>query len=322
MPKDTVDSVLKNIASLNLNNAISDSYNDVAESIRETGAPSNNILLSLILSEIRRGNEETMKLTNAINKLNDSVGSMSDKMLESIDSQTEILGSISISSGETQQKQRPKGKAGVEDWYYIGTRLSSKHHVFACLIVQIMSIVQSHLDEKNIQYPDSVDCEFNIMVLMVRVVSSARCKTPKIEYKSEIKLSSTTDQAFDTVYPAISAQDEKFATTLTESSLMKMVNPITRNVMQQAEYIRERLCLLDCILSARQIDILRSIKFPFIVDEKLNWDPSKIRVRSSHPQTQDIIGLQSRQKESYALARLHGNSIMESYDIAVSSKKP
>ena len=57
MSRDTVDSVLKSISSLELDNTISQSYTDVAESIRQTGAPSNNTLLSIILSEIRRGND-------------------------------------------------------------------------------------------------------------------------------------------------------------------------------------------------------------------------------------------------------------------------
>ena len=87
------------------------------------------------------------------------------------------------------------------------------------------------------------------------------------------------------------------------------------------EYLRERLSLLEGIFSARQIDILRSIKFPFAIDERLNWDPSKIKPRSAHPNSQDIMALASKQKEAYAIARLSGESIVNAYHIACNAVK-
>jgi hypothetical protein len=321
MSRDTVDSVLRGIASLEVDNAISSSYTDVAESIRHSGAPSNNTLLTIILSEIRRGNEETAKLTNSINKLNESMTSMSDRLIESMESQSTILASMSLSKESTLQPQRNKGKAGLEDWYYLSTKLGSKHHVFACIISQFMSMVQLHMDLKNIQYPDSVDCEFNLMVTMVRVASSTHCKNRLIEYKPPIKLKPVGDQAFDIIYPYVSSQSQKDPTTLSESTLTKIISPITRDVMQETEYLRERLCLLEGVLSARQADILKSIRFPFVVDERLNWDITKIRPRSSHPNSQEINMLASKQKEQFAIARLNGKSIIESYEIASNTSK-
>ena len=321
MSRDTVDSVLRNIASLQVDNAVSSSYTDVAESIRQSGAPSNNTLLSIILSEIRRGNEETTKLTNSINKLNESMKTMSDKFIESMESQNNILASMSLSAESNPQPQRNKGKAGAEDWYYISTKLNSKHHVFACLIIQLMGIVQVHMDYQNIQYPNSVDCEFNVMVTMVRVASSTQCKNKSIEYKSPIKLKPMNDQAFDTVYPYISSKAQQDPTTLTETTLLNMINPITRDIMQEAEYLRERLCFLEPVLSARQVDILKSIRFPFVVDGKLNYDIRKIRPRSSHPDWHEIDKLASKQKEAFAIARLNGKAITEAYEIASNTSK-
>lgn len=321
MSRDTVDSVLKGIASLDVNNAVSGSYTELADSIRQSGAPSNNTLLTIILSEIKRGNDETVKLTNSINKLNESMKSTSDRLVESMESQTNILASMSLSAESNPQPQRNKGKAGSEDWYYVSTRLSSKHHVFACLISQLMNIVQLHMDFQGIQYPDSVNCEFNVMVTMVRVASSTQCKSKSIDYKPPIKLKPVNDQAFDTVYPYISSKAQQDPATLTEATLTNMINPITRDIMQEAEYLRERLCLLEPVLSAKQVDILKSIKFPFIVDGKLNYDMSKIRIRSSHPSFHEIDKLASRQKEAFAIARLNGKSINDSYEIASNTSK-
>jgi hypothetical protein len=321
MSRDTVESVLAGIASLEVDNVVSSSYTDVAESIRQSGAPSNNTLLSIILSEIRRGNQETVKLANSINKLNESISLMSDKLVESIESQNTILASMSLSTESATQTQRNKGKAGQDDWYYLSTKLGSKHHVFACIISQFMSMVQLHLDLKNIQYPDSVDCEFKLLVTMVRVASSTHCKNKLIEYKAPIQLKPITDQAFDIIYPYVASQDQRDPTTLTESTLTKMISPITRDVMQEVEYLRERLCFFEGVLSPRQVDIIRSIRFPFVVDERLNWEISKIRPRGSHPNSQEINMLGSKQKESFAIARLNGKSIIESYEIASNTPK-
>jgi hypothetical protein len=321
MSRDTVDSVLAGIASLEIDNAVSNSYTDVAESIRHSGAPSNNTLLTIILSEIRRGNDETMKLTSSINKLNESMISMSDRLVESMESQNTILASMSLSNEPSNQPQRNKGKAGLEDWYYLSTKLGSKHHVFACILSQFMSMVQLHLDLKNIQYPDSVDCEFNVMVTMVRVASSAHCKNKAIEYKPPIKLKPVGDQAFDIIYPYVASQVQKDPTTLSESTLTKIISPTTRDVMQETEYLRERFCYLEGVLSARQTDILKSIRFPFMVDGRLNWDVSKIKPRSSHPNSQEINMLASKQKETFAIARLNGKTIIESYEIASNTSK-
>lgn len=322
MSRDTVDSVLNSIKSLKIDETVSNSYIDVSESIRETGAPSNNTLLTIILSEIRRGNDETMKLTNSINKLNSSITDMTDKLMESIDNQTEIMASMRVND-MTSETTHLKGKAGsVENsWYYKSIRLSSKHHVLACFILQLMSIVQTHIDHMNIQYPDSVDCDFNVMVTMIRVVCSKPCRAKSVEYKPPIILKTMSDQAFDTIYPYISSKDQKNVTTLIEDTLSKMINPVTRDVMQGIEYVRQRLCLMECVLSARQIDILKSIKFPFNKDNKLNWDPSIVRARPVHPSTQEISTLASKQKEAYALSRLDGKNIIESHEIARNTKK-
>lgn len=322
MSRDTVDSVLKSISSLELDNAVSNSYTDVAETIRQTGAPSNNTLLSIILSEIRRGNDEIVKLTNSINNLNESTKSMSDKFVESIESQNIILASMRISeTGE--QRQYTKSRLGNAEniWYYKGNKLANKHNVVACIILQMMSIVLTHLDIDGVTYPDSVDCGFTMMSTIVRVVSSNPCRGKTIQYKSQISLKDITDQAFDSIYPYIASRESKGMTTLTESVISSMINPITRDVMQTIEYVRERLCLMECVLSPRQIDTLRSIKFPFNVDDKLNWDPNKIRSRSSHPNTQEVLALSSKQKEAYVLARMNANGIIESYEIACSTKK-
>lgn len=84
--RDTVDSVLKSILSLKLNNIVSDSYINIVESIRQSRAPLNNTLLLLILLEIYRGSNKIIKLNNSINRLNKLIKSTSHNLLKSIES--------------------------------------------------------------------------------------------------------------------------------------------------------------------------------------------------------------------------------------------
>ena len=203
MSRNTIDSVLNSISSLNIDNIVLESYTEVAESIRESGAPSNNILLTIILSEIRRGNDETMKLAAVVAELTKSMSVTCQQLLDSMERRNTILALIKISESDKSQQHKLKGKAGTSDWFYKAHKLTSKHHVFACIISHFISIVQLHIDNERVQYPDSVDCEFNLMIIMVRVVSSSTCKAKDVKYKARILLKPVNDQAFDTIYPYI-----------------------------------------------------------------------------------------------------------------------
>lgn len=324
MSDDSVDSILRSIQSSKIEDAVSKSYTDVAETLRQSGTPSNNILLSIILSETRRGNDEIMKLTNSLTKLTSSLNTLSnsnERICELLDTQNTILASMSMSNDGSSHHGKGTAGSAENTWYYQGVKLVSRHHVYACIVSQMIGIAQLHLDNNGVRYPDSVDCEFNLLVTSIRVVCSIASNAKGVEYKMPINAKEKGDQGFDSIYPSISSRDSKFPTTMTESNISQIINPITRDVMQIVEYIRQRLCLLECILSPRQIDIIKSISFPFNKGEQLNWNMGSITPRASHPNSQEVGMLSANQKKVYIRERVTGKSVGESLQIASKPKK-
>ncbi len=81
------------------------------------------------------------------------------------------------------------------------------------------------------------------------------------------------------------------------------------------------------IVSIKQIDILRSIKFPLVkadYADELDWDASRINPRTSHPATSSISELLKTKKDYYILRRLAGDGVVDACAKAekyVSNKK-
>jgi hypothetical protein len=164
-----------------------------------------------------------------------------------------------------------------------------------------------------------VDCDFKTMENAVRIVSTERCSIASVEYKNIIGTKEKDSQPFSLLYPHIASADKKAPTTLSESMLGHICNPVTRNTMQDLEWIRQRLCHLDGVLSAKQIDVLKSIGTPLVkpgtVDE-LNWDTKSINPRMSHPLVREISELTKTKKDEYISLRMRGKKIQAAYNEA------
>ena len=132
---------------------------------------------------------------------------------------------------------------------------------------------------------------------------------------------------FNVLYSLISSSDIKSPTILSESMISRIDNPVTRPVMQDIEWIQQRLCYMEGVLSARQVGILNSLKFPVVKpksEDELNWDKSSIVPRQSHPMTRQISDLTKTKKDEYIKLRMKNRSITDAYSIAndyVPSKK-
>lgn len=208
-----------------------------------------------------------------------------------MENQNEMTASVALSQNADGFSQQSNKVQQGSSWYYQATRLSSKYHVYGCILMHLIDMVQVHMDIQGNHYPDSVDCDFKSMHNAVRIVSTERCNISSVEYNNVISVKEKDSQCFNLLYQHIASTDPTTPTTLAESMLSHICNPITRPVMQDVEWIRQRLCHLDGILSAKQIDVLKSISSPLIrqgtVDE-LDWDTAAIRPRLSHPLVRDI----------------------------------
>lgn len=322
MSGDNADSLLKSIYSTRIKNEIDDSYDGVAGALKHAGAPSNNMLLSNILSEGKRTADEVMRLNMKTEKLEQGMDNLVDSMsaiCKLLEKQNEILASISIGQGSSLSSPISRNTPTSQSWYYQGNKLSSRYHVYACILFHFIDMVQVHMDLKSIYYPDSVDCDFKSMQNAVRIVCTERCSIPTVEYKNTIIVKDKDSQPFDILYPIISSTDPAEPTSVTESLLSRMINPVTRNVMQEIEWIRQRLCHLQGIVSVKQIDILKSIKAPFLKQDsnhELNWDERQIRPRSSHPLVKDILELSGPQRSEYIKLRMKNKTIEVAYEAA------
>ena len=317
--EDRIDSMLKSISSSKVQEEVSKFYDEAGQSMKEMGAPTNNMLLNLICGESKRVGDETMRAVHRLDKIEEAILGIDDgikQLCGLVSQQTDILASIKLGERTTSTTPARKENGKVRDWYYRGTKLTTKYHAYACILVHLMAMVELRMEQRLIQYPDSVDCAFLQLQTAVRVVCSNRCAVRDIDYKLPIQLGSKDDQALDNIYPIIASSQPGDATTLSESQFNSLHNPITRPIMQYLEWIRTRLCLLDGLLSPKQIDILKSIRQPLILPDsdnnELNFDVTKLRPRPSHPATQNISALPTTQKNIWIQNRMKGQSIADS----------
>ncbi len=328
MGSENVDSVLRGIASRRDHDEIKSSYSDVSAAMKHTGTPTNNILLSMIHSETRRNADETTSLRASVRKMELDIGNMVDNianLVELIKIQNEIISStMATNMGQsTPVSNRKQSSVGAE-WYYQGTRLSSKYHAYACIISHLIDIVQIHIESMGKFYPDSVDCDFKLLQNTIGIVCKERCNIRSVEYRNPISVKDKDNQAFEMLYPHISSMDKNTPTVLSESMLSQICNPITRSIMQDIEWIRQRLCHIDGIMSPKQMDILKSIGNPIVTSEtqdELNWNPKFITCRMSHPLAKDVAALPGLKKNEYVKLRLQGKPISEALKEAENYKK-
>ena len=323
MADSNVDSLLRSIASSSITEQIGDSYADTHDAMKHTGRPTNNILLSSIHGELNRMGDDVLRVSARLSKLeetNRGILCELTRLCSLTETQNEILSSNALSTPNEQSGNNTKGKQNASGtWYYQGTKLTSKYHVYACIIFHLIDMVQMHMDVAGKHYPDSVDCDFKVMHNAVRVVSTERCRIASVEYKNTISLKEKDSQPFEVLYPLISSSDSKSPTTLSESMVSRLSNQITRGVMQDVEWIRQRLCHLDGVLSIKQIDILKSICHPIVKgdsDSELNWNEKVVKPRCCHPLSKDIAKLPKIQKDEYMRLRVHGYNIHAAYEEA------
>lgn len=324
MSDSNVDSLLKKIASSKARADIDESYIELGEVMKHAGRATNNMLLSSIQDECRRNADETSRLNSRLMSIEESMSSLfseMQRMCSLMEIQNEILSSRIINEQGSTTKPSIKGK----EWYYQSTKLSSKNHIYACIIFHLIDMVQIHMDIAGLHYPDSFDCDLNEMQNAIRVVSGERCRIQSVEYKNNIRLKEMSSQPLELLCPLISSSDIKTPTTLSESKLSQLCNQVTRGVMQDIEWIRQRLCHLHGILSIKQIDILKSIRHPIMKvdsDSELDWDRRIVQPKSSHPLSKDIGDLIKTRQDEYMKLRMAGYSVENAYQEAKVYEKP
>jgi hypothetical protein len=303
--------------------------------MKEMGAPSNNMLLSVIHGECKRSADaiskldaRVMRLENILIKQQDSM----DRLCELMEIQNTLLASHDSQISDTRlsiessysRKQTPGGDG--TSWYYQGSKLINKYKICACIIAQLIDIVRLRMENRGVFYQDSVDANLTTLEYCVRDSSKMRCSIPGVKFKNQIDIPDTNKAAngYEVLLPLIASRDSSASTTLPETRLVELSMPITRHVMEAVARVIQRLCYLEGILSPQQIDMLKSISFPIIVpgsEGDFNCDPSVVKPRLSHPISNVIGGFTPTAKTKFIQSVISGQSMIQACSTAQESIK-
>lgn len=329
--KGNVARALELIRSDKSQEEIDSQYNELIESNKEIGAPTNNVILRAILDEQKRTNryiDTTINefrnlsvgmssIINSVESLASTMQEMNDTIKDQMELQASMRSSMGISDISTPDTPvtRRTVPNGIE-WFYQSSILNNKYKIIGAVLSHLINMIKLRLETSGIFYPDSVDCSFDLFSNCISKACNVRCSIPDVEYRNKINIREKNDPAYKVLLPIVASKNPVSPTSLREDQIKDLWDPRLRNVMQETEWIRQRLCRIEGVLSPQQCDILKSISFPIVKDGELNWDPNKINVRKSHPISQDIEALGQTQKLVYVESMARGKDMVTSYEEA------
>lgn len=331
---DTIKA-LERIASDGVKKTMAESYNDVQSVIKEMGSPSNNMLLSMIYSESKRSSDLISRLDSRLARLESSMSVQAAGMEQLcelmrvqntlISSQQNSVHDMSFSYDAPEVRQSTPVQRGTA-WYYQGFILNNKSKIVSCIISHLIELVNIQMESRSIHYPDSVDANFTTLECCVRESCKVRCKIPSVVFKDPIEIPELAKHrtAYDSILPLVASRDGNMSTTFPESRLSELSTPLTRPIMQCVARVVERIRHLDGILSAQQIDILKSLDFPIVKQDSegdLNWEPMRVKPRESNQMSFKIHAFTPTRKAAFVKDVISGQNVIQAYANQVSSIK-
>jgi hypothetical protein len=320
-----VESLLRQITSTHMLEENESSRNEQGASIKALGgAPTNNMLLSMIYAETKRNADATTDLSTYMRQTN-ALLEKQQEILGSLATSIDSLSSVLALSARADSKKANSALLAVTDkdkvHYYNASPLTSKNHLYACIISHLISMVYVRMRRKAIMYGDSVDCSFEMLAHAVRVVSGTRCRISSVVYDNKITLAEKNTPVMKSMLPYIASTKQDDNTTLPESRVLKIYNDSTsEDVFVHIRFLVERLCCLDGILSPKQMDAMKSFMFPLVIirdgeEPTLNIDESKWTCSMSHPVTNMVAGLIHTKKIAYIDRIMLGDSPAKAYAV-------
>ncbi|RKF78641.1 hypothetical protein GcM1_209018 [Golovinomyces cichoracearum] len=304
------------------------SYNDVKSVVKESGSPSNNMLLSMIYSETKRSSDLISKLDSRLARLESALCVQTanmKQMCELMKTQNTIMSSQQNFSRDTSfdhdiyesRSNVSTQRATTLGWFYQGFVLN-KTKIISCIISHLIELVNIQMESKSMHYPDSVDANFTTLECCVRESCEVRCKIPAVVFKDPLDLPDLTKNrtAYDSILPLISSKDGNMFTMFPEVRLHELFTPLTRPTMQAVARVVERIKRLEGILSVQQIDILKSLGFPVVSlnsECNLNWNPDCVLPRESNPMSFKIHASTPACKGKFVREVISEQSVVQAY---------
>ena len=329
---DSVDEVtltLRQIASDDVAGDMSSQGKKDGDVMREFGAPTNNMLLNIIRAETKRTADEVKSLSARVSRnerLLEAMVANTTRMCTLLETQNTILSSLHDSSRLDSSSPMTTGDSTLLSstppmWYYQGMKITNRSRSIACLTAAIMHAATINMEQRSIRYEDSVDCDFHTLELCISEVCRVRCTIPSIPYKDPIDIPDMrTDKGFVDILQLVASRSESAPAYLAENRFIELVSPHTHKVLSAFNWIRQRLCFLECIMSPKQIDILKALDTPISRSEEegLNLDFTKIVPRRSHPIRVEVHRLPPAKKRKFVERLMKRDSLNQAFVTAVS----
>lgn len=291
------------------------SRGDVSSSVREIGS-SNNVILGQIMSQNKEVVSQLARLATAqeamVRLLSEAVDHMSG-MRNSMEDM-KLAGAMSSMSLNTGGEQR-----NVQ-YLHNGTKLTSRYHWVACVLQTFITMIEHDLSSRMVTYPDSVNCHFKDLAATVMAVCKNECNVPGITNTSVIEVGDKKRFASSDAAGLIASRDSSSSGVLTASNLHHFTTPVVAETMKEAEWVRQRLCLMDGVLSPLQVDILKSMSSPLVATDgdgyRVNYKPESVLPRNSGALHLKVRKLLATPRGVYIAERMKGRSMQEAYNAA------
>lgn len=316
-----VNALLENIASRQRATVLDSIKNEQGESIRALGAPTNNMLLSMINGELVQTNNMLLEAIKEMREQNRELVEQQKLMLQSIQDLASIM--VHTSKSIPDNYSARVADTASKTRYYKSNILANKYDIYACILSHILSMIYVRMTVQSVGYPGSADCGFKELSKAVQAVSKVPCSISTVKFGDKIVLAEKSTAVIESIYPSISSSQKLSTHTLPESNLSKIYNGSTReDIFEHIYKLMDRLIYLHGILSPRQIEAIKSIKYPIVIEEdgeplRLNIDEREWKGSRPHPVSTSILSLPDTGKKQYMALIMEGKSPPAAYGAVV-----
>lgn len=188
--------------------------------------------------------------------------------------------------------------------------LNNRNRVIACIVLQCIDIIKNNIERMGKFYSDNVDAQFDLVELCVRESCNNTCGIQSVAYKEKIEIPdlSKNRNCYSCIMHIIASRSPSTPTVLTEDRFKELFHTMSSSVMECTHLVIERMKHMTGILSIRQLEILKSIRYPMLDNFTglINWDKSLVKCGRTSPIKSKVDKLAYQCKAKYLRAILRG----------------
>jgi hypothetical protein len=219
--------------------------------------------------ELRRSVQELISVVrsseaNAQRRHEEAEANADRRHKELIMVQTRLLDAL-VGSGTplTPTQTAKKGGKSKSEYYFSTSKVSSRYHIVACVIMQLMRLSMAHAQKQELSVTQSTSStEFTAMATLVRELS-------KIEYNGEtVTVPQMNEAAAVNALNIAASQSPGHDPTLGLSQIITLNNECS-TIMACVEAMHLRFVACEGCVSPHQRRLLMAIQYPYVADDRL-----------------------------------------------------